>query len=78
MAKRGTRKAGRGIASRVFRPVGAAVNVGATVVRNIFNGAKKVGSNVVRGTNKVINSIGNSLSKSGKRRGKRSTRRRKN
>jgi len=74
MARRGTRKAGRGIASRVFRPVGAAVNMGATVVRNVFNGAKKVGSHVVKGTNKVINTVNNSFSKNGKR----STRRRKN
>ena len=78
MAKRGTRKAGHGFASRVFRPVGAAVNRGATVVRNVFHGVKKVGSTVVKGTNKVINSIGNSFSKNGKRRGKRATRRRKN
>ncbi len=77
MAKRGTRKAGHGFASRVFRPVGAAVNMGATVVRNVFHGAKKVGSTVVKGTNKVINSVSNSI-KNGKRSGKRATRRRKN
>jgi len=75
MAKRGTRKAGRKIASRVFAPVGVLVNTAGVLVKNVFKSAKKVGSHAVKGTNKLINSVGNSIS-SGRRR--RATRRRKN
>jgi hypothetical protein len=74
MAKRGTRKAGRGLIGRVSAPVGVVVNTAGNIVKNVFKGVKKVGHHAVKGTNKFINSIGSSLSS--KRRG--STRRRKN
>ena len=76
MPKRGTRKAGRGVVSRVFTPVGVAVNAAGTIVKNVFKTAKKIGSHAVKGTNKVINSVKNSISNSKRRRA--GTRRRKN
>jgi hypothetical protein len=78
MAKRGTRKAGRGFASRIFTPVGVAVNTASVIVKNVFKGAKKVGSHAVRGTNKIINSVRSSIKNRGPGRGRGSTRRRKN
>lgn len=76
MPKRGTRKAGRGVVSRVFAPVGVAVNTVGTIAKNVFKTAKKIGSHAVRGTNKVINSVKNSVRNS--KRGGKGTRRRKN
>lgn len=75
MAKRGTRRSNRGLVSRVTSPVGVVINTAGNIVKNVFKGVKKVGSHAVRGTNKLINSVGNSIS-SGRRR--RATRRRKN
>lgn len=76
MAKRGTRKAGRGLVGRVAAPVGVVVNTASNIVKNVFKGAKKIGHHAVKGTNKLINSVGNSLSSKRGRKG--STRRRKN
>lgn len=76
MPKRGTRKAGRGIVRRVAAPVGVVVNTASNIVKNVFKGVKKVGHHAVKGTNKLISSVGNSLSSRGRRRG--NTRRRKN
>ena len=76
MPKRGTRRAGRGVVSRVIAPVGVAVNAAGTIVKNVFKTAKKIGSHAVRGTNKVINSVKNSVTNS--KRGRAGTRRRKN
>lgn len=77
MAKNRTRRSGRGIVSRVFNPVGVAVNAAGTIVKNVFKGAKSVGHHAVKGANKVISSVGSSFK--GSRRGRRgSTRRRKN
>jgi hypothetical protein len=74
MAKRGTRRAGRGLVGRVAAPVGVVVNTASNIVKNVFKGVKKVGYHAVKGTNKLINSVGNSLSSKGRGR----TRRRKN
>jgi len=76
MPKRGTRKAGRGLVGRVAAPVGVVVNTASNIVKNVFKGVKKVGHHAVKGTNKLISSVGNSLSSRGRRRG--NTRRRKN
>lgn len=76
MAKRGTRKAGRGLVGRVVAPVGVVVNTASSIVNNAFKGAKKIGQHAVKGTNKLINSVGNSISS--KRGRRRNTRRRKN
>ena len=76
MPKNGTRKAGRGLVGRVAAPVGVVLNTAGNIVKNVFKGAKKVGHHAVKGTNKLINSVGNSLSSRGRRRG--NTRRRKN
>jgi hypothetical protein len=75
MPKRSTRKNTRGFASRIFAPVGSVVNTTGTIVKNIFRGAKKVGHHAVQGTNKLVNTIANSISS---KRGRRTTRRRKN
>ena len=76
MPKRGTRKAGRGLVSRVFAPVGVAMNTVGVIAKNVFKSAKRIGAHAVRGTNKVVNSVKNSVRNS--KRGGRATRRRKN
>jgi len=84
MAKRGTRKVrkssggARGLASRVFSPVGKAVNLGANMVKNVFNSAKSLGRTTVKGVNKITNNVKKSIANGGRRRAKRATRRRKN
>ena len=75
MAKRGTRKNTNGVATRVFAPVGSLVNTTGNIVKNIFKWAKKVGHHAVKGANKLVNTISNSISS---KRGRRTTRRRKN
>jgi hypothetical protein len=70
-----TRKNGRGLASRVFRPVGKAVNVAGKIVKTGFTAAKNIGHHVVKGANNIISNVGKSFSKGKRtRRGKRSTR----
>ena len=80
--RRGTRRSGGGVVGRVAAPVGAVVNMGATIVKNVFHGAKKIGHHAVKGTNKVISSIGKSFKGKkqggGRRRKAKATRRRKN
>jgi hypothetical protein len=75
MAKNRTRRGERGLVGRVTAPVGVVVNTASNIVRNVFKSVKKVGHHAVRGTNKLINSVGNSISS---KRGHRATRRRKN
>lgn len=75
MANRGTRRGNRGIVGRIVSPVGVVVNTAGNIVRNVFKGVKRVGHHAVRGTNKLINSVGHSISSG---RGRRATRRRKN
>jgi len=62
--------------TRVFAPVGVAVNVTGKIVKNVFKAAKRVGSHAVTGANKVINSVKTSVKN--RRLGKKNTRRRKN
>ena len=76
MAKRGTRRNGRGVVGRVAAPVGAVVNMGATIVKNVFHGAKKIGRHAVTGANKVINSFRGKKLGVGRRRKANVTRRR--
>jgi hypothetical protein len=78
--KRGTRRSGRGIVGRVAAPVGAAVNMGANLVKTAFKGARNLGRSAVNGANKVINSVGKSFrgKKQGGGRRRKATRRRKN
>lgn len=74
MAK--TRRNGRGIASRVFHPVGEAVNAAGNIVKTGFKAAKNIGQSVVKGANKVIANVGRSISNSRRGRKGRATRRR--
>ena len=80
--RRGTRRNGNGVVKRVAAPVGAVVNVGAKIVENVFHGAKKIGTHVVNGANKIAKSVGKSFRGKkhggGRRRKAKATRRRKN
>ena len=71
MAK--TRRNSRGLASRVFHPVGKVVDVAGKIVKTGFKAAKTIGTNVVKGANNVISNVGKSINMS--KRKKRSTRR---